>query len=73
LEEEGSGLGAGSAEAFVGLGEFGFEGLELVVVFVYALGEVVRGGLLGGDGDAEKKQCKQAKYVVSHPKRTKRV
>jgi hypothetical protein len=41
LQEQGSGFSAGAAEAFVGLGEFGFEGFELVVVTVDALGEVV--------------------------------
>ena len=41
LQEEGAGFGAGAAEAFVGLGELGFEGLELVVVPVDALGEIV--------------------------------
>ena len=46
-EEEGSAFGADAAEAFVGFGELGFEGMEVVVVVVDALGEVVGGGLLG--------------------------
>jgi hypothetical protein len=43
-EQEGSALGAGAAEAFVGLCELGFEGVELVVVAIDALGEIVEGG-----------------------------
>jgi len=53
LQEERAGFGAGATEAFVGFGELGLEGVEVVVVAVDALGEVVGGGLLGWSGEKE--------------------
>jgi hypothetical protein len=65
-EQEGSVLEAGATEAFVVLGELGFEGVELVVMAIDALGEVVDCGLLCEEPNArEQKQGKKGRALES--------
>src|SRR5580704_19504970 len=72
-EQQGSALGAGAAEACVVLSKLGFEGVELVVVAIDALGDVVGGELLSfGWQEEEKGESEEQRLdesELSHPSR----
>ena len=80
-EQERTAFNARAAHSFVVFGELGFEGVELVVVMIDALGEVVGGRLLGVEVWGEQRCEKEGEEnetevelseLVSHPSRKRR-